>query len=196
MQQGSEMRRSARVAGPQSDRQGGAPGLWSAAAMAVLSAVVCWIWLMSSAASNTGQTSGEAVPSELAQVDGRDLAAALTTMNGSDAFLAQFKQRAGGCPQPLAWVSVAQTSGQPPGQVRLRSGNYISPTFSLSEVPVRVAIPYPGPYETGHGRLTALDAGGSATIALLPAWRVPARDGGATREVTWHATRHCVPPNE
>jgi hypothetical protein len=196
MQQESETRRFRTVAGSQAGSQGGMPGLWPAAAMAALSAIVCWIWLASSAATDKGQTGGEAVVSELAQVDVRDLADALTTMNGSDAFLAQFKQRAGGCPQPLAWVSVARTPGQPPGTVRLRSGGYISPTFSLSDVPMRVAIPYPGPYEAGHGRLAALDAGSSATIALRPAWHISAQADGAMREVTWHPRKRCAQPNE
>ncbi len=164
--------------------------------MAVLSGIVCWIWLLSGVARDARPDSGQYVISELAPVADQDLAGALTTMAGSNAFLAQFKQRATGCPQPLAWVSVARLTGQPPGTVRLQSGNYLSPVFDLSDAPVRVAIPYPAPYETGYGKLTAMDAGGSAVVSLLPAWRVSTQDGGATHGVTWHPAKRCMQPND
>ncbi|MGA9868046.1 MAG: hypothetical protein WBQ75_16600 [Acetobacteraceae bacterium] len=114
-------------------------------------------------------------------------------MNGSTAFLAQFRQRTGGCPRPLAWVSLGRAAAQPAGTVRLRSGTYFSPVFKLTDIPVRIAIPYPGPYETGHGTLMAMNAGGSAIVALVPAW-VSARGGEATREVTWHPSKRCKQP--
>jgi len=151
---------------------------------------------MSDAATAAKPEAGaQAVVSELANVDDQDVTAALTTINDSAGFLAQSKQRAGGCPLPLAWVSVALAPGQPAATVRLRSGSYFSPVFNLSDVPVRVAIPYPAPYETGHGMLTAMDAGGAAIIALLPAWHVPAQTGDATRAVTWRIGNRCKPPN-
>jgi len=66
----------------------------------------------------------------------------------------------------------------------------------VSAKPVRVAIPFPAPYETGHGALTAIDVGGSATISLLPSWRVSAQDGKTTRAVTWHPVKNCSLRNE
>ncbi len=62
-------------------------------------------------------------------------------------------------------------------------------------MPMRVAIPYPEAYETGRGRLTALDAGGSAIISLFPAWQVSAREGMASRSVTWHPGKVCMQPH-
>ena len=81
--------------------------------------------------------------------------------------------------------------------VRLRSGSYFSPIFNLSDAPVRVAIPYPGPYEMGRGRLTVMVTSGDVVVALEPAWHVSAQNGQASHEVTWHARINCKQqPNE
>lgn len=134
-----------------------------------------------------------AVTSELAQVDDQDIAAALTTMDGSTAFLAQFKERKAGCRLPLAWVTLVRAPGQPHGTIRFRSGTYFSPVVELSDVPERVAIPYPTSYETGHGALTVMTAGGSAVVALTPALHVSSQSGNATHAVTWHVSNRCRP---
>jgi hypothetical protein len=176
------------------DHQSRVPGLWSSAAAAVLSGVVCWTWL-STRFLITSEASNEGVVSELAQVDDEDISAALITMDGSATFLSQFKEGTTGCPRPLAWVTLVRSPGQPAGAVRLKSGSYYSPLFNLSYVPVRVAIPYPSLYETGHGTLTVMHTGGSAIVALLPAWRVPAQGPTATHEVTWHSSNRCQRPN-
>ncbi|HEY8288808.1 MAG TPA: hypothetical protein VIG49_06030 [Acetobacteraceae bacterium] len=161
-------------------------------AIAMMSGIACWVWLTTSLGAAADQKDGPAAAaSELAEVADQDVTAALATMNGSSAFLARFKDRTTGCPRPLAWVSVARAPGQPPGTVRLRSGTYFSPVFNLTDTPERVAIPYPGTYETGHGMLTALGAGGRAIIALRPVWRVAAQDGASTRPVTWSPAKRC-----
>jgi len=196
MTRNSETERPITTTGVRTIDQSRLPGLWPAATVVLLSGIVGWVWLMSGAGTATTPEAGaQAVVSELGQVDDRDVTGALTTMNGSNEFLAQFKQRTGACPLPLAWVSLALAPGQPATTIRLRSGTYFSPVFNLSNVPVRLAVPYPAPYETGHGTLTAMDVGGSAIIALLPAWHVSAQNGEATREVTWRIGSRCKPPN-
>ena len=190
MMQETEARRS--TAGGQVDDQRGIPGVLPAAAVAMLSGVLCWIWLVSGAGTAmTSAGDAAAVASELAQVDDQDVGAALTTMEGPTAFLARFKSRTAGCPEPLAWVTVARAPGQPAGTVRLGSGTYFSPVFDLSDAPVRIAIPYPGPYDAGHGTLTVMSAGGRAMVALRPAWQVPTQGGAASREVIWHPSDRC-----
>jgi hypothetical protein len=192
MAQDSETRRSTVAAGARAGELREVPGLLPGAAAVILSGLIFWIWL-ASGAGNVMMPDGAAgsVTSELAQVDDQDVTAALATMEGPTAFLARFKTRTAGCPEPLAWVALARAPGQPAGTVRLGSGGYYSPVFDLSDVPVRVAIPYPGPYESGHGTLTVMGAGGRATVALRPAWQVPTQGGAATREVTWHAGDRC-----
>jgi len=163
-------------------------------AMAVVSGVVWWFWLASGRADSA--KSGPATISALTEVTEQDIADALTTMAPSNGPLARFQAtKDGTCRQPLAWVSLVSLPGEPPSQIRLISGSYYSPVIAVSATPVRVAIPYPKPYETGRGELTAVDVGGSATIALLPAWRVSAADGKTTREVVWHPVERCSHSN-
>jgi hypothetical protein len=67
----------------------------------------------------------------------------------------------------------------------------------LSDVPVRVAIPYPGPYEMGRGTLMVMVTSGNVVVALQPAWRVSAQNGQVSHEVTWHPRINCKQqPNE
>jgi hypothetical protein len=129
--------------------------------------------------------------SSLKEVEAQDIAPALTTMSLPNGSLVKYQDGKEGCRQPLAWVSLASAPGEPPGHIRLISGAYVSPVFEVSATPVRVAIPYPAPYETGRGMLTAVDVGGGVMVALLPAWRVSAQEGKVTRPVTWTPVKNC-----
>ena len=166
------------------------PGIGLTLAIAVISGVVCWFWLASGRA-NPRRTTAPNV-SDLKEVGDRDITGALTTMSLSNAVLAQFREgKDGRCRRPLAWVTLVSAPGEPPGHIRLISGTYYSPVFEVSATPVRVALPFPAPYETGRGTLTAIDVGGSATISLLPAWHVSVQDGKTTRAVAWHPVKSC-----
>jgi hypothetical protein len=128
----------------------------------------------------------------MTEVEEQEITGALTTMGLPNTALAQYREgKDGGCRQPVAWVSLVSTPGEPPSHIRLISGTYYSPVFEVAATPVRVALPFPAPYETGRGALTAIDVGGSATISLLPAWRISAQDGRATRVVTWDPVKSC-----
>ena len=181
-----ETKRSA----PRRKNQSAPPGRGLAIATAVISGIVCWFLLESGRAQQPpdGNT--------LAEVDEHDIAGALTTTGLPNAARARFQAgKDGACRRPLAWVSLASAPGEPPSRVRLISGAYYSPIFEVSATPIRVAIPFPAPYETGHGTLSAIDVGGSATISLLPGWRVSAQEGKSTRAVTWRPVKNCGPGN-
>lgn len=171
------------------------PGLWPAAAVALVSAIVCWFGLLPGLSGDTkGKPGDDAALAELAPVNEKDLSAALTTMGGSTAFLARFKQDEGSCPRPLAWVSIVRPPGMPAGaKVRIQSGSYISPIFEVPDAPMRVAIPYPAPYENGQGQLKAFMVGGGVTIGLLPTWLVS--KSGDIRTVNWHPAKRCAASN-
>jgi hypothetical protein len=170
------------------------PGIGLAIAIAVIAGVVCLFWLTSGSANSLKPAAPNV--SELAEVEDSDIAGALATMSLSNAVLAQFREgQDGNCRRPLAWVTLVAAPGEPPSHVRLISGTYFSPNFEVSATPVRVALPYPTPYESGHGVLTAIDVGGDASIALLPAWRVSAQSGETTRSVIWHPIKNCSTRN-
>jgi len=173
---------------PAGKSQSAPPGIGLTIAIAVISGVLCWFWLgagsLQSPANNV---------SDLSEVQDDEVAGALATVTLPNDALAEFKQRTdGGCRRPIAWVSLASAPGEPPSHIRLISGTYYSPLFDVSATAVRVAIPFPARYETGHGVLTAINVGGSATVALFPAWRVSAQDGRTTREVSWRAMNNCA----
>jgi hypothetical protein len=182
----------ARHSAPRRKNRSALPGMGLTIAITVISSVVCWFWLAAGRANPLKPTAPNV--SELTEVEDREVAGALTTTSLPNSVRAQFREgKDGGCRRPLAWVSVVSAPGEPPSRIRLISGAYYSPIFEVSATPVRVALPFPAPYETGHGTLMAIDVGGSATIALLPAWRVSAQDGKTTRAVTWHPVKSCSP---
>jgi hypothetical protein len=164
------------------------PGAVPAATGVVLSAALCWAWLGNVSDRAASATAGV---SELSEVNEPDVPGALTTMSGSTAFLVQFKDQSSECRRPLAWVSAAVAPGAKASAIRLRSGNYISPVFRLSTKPVRIAIPYPAPYEAGHGSLTIIGATNKVVIALTPPWRPPEGTSPATTEVHWTPLNTC-----
>ena len=175
---------------------GGAGGLLPGVLAALISGLICWQWLIPSlgTAQSADPTLG-ARAGNLDPVDEQDITGAIGTLSGSPEFLAGFKDRSKACPRPLAWVSIVSEPGQPAATVRLRSGNYISPLFQLTEVPTRVAVPYPGPYERGTGTLTLVGAGAHVAVALLPVWHVVVQGTDASRNVTWHPVKKCIQPN-
>jgi hypothetical protein len=174
----------------------GMPGLLPASAVAVLSAIGFWLWVASGGSLGTLSTPAVTpTANELAEVSKPDLTGALGTMSGSESSLAQFKARADGCRAPLAWVAIAHAPGQPNGTARLRVGDYFSPQFEVTETWQRLAIPYPGAYETGHGALTVLSSGKTVTLALTPPWTLPPEAREATREVSWRPIKRCAGTN-
>lgn len=176
------------------DRLWQMPGLLPAAGMAVLAGVGCWMWLLSQGAAPDGPAAiGGSV---LAEVSESDVADALPTMEGTPTFLAQFKDRKTGCAKPLAWISLTGVRSQPASKVRVKSGSYFSPLFTLSGTPVRVAVPFPAPYEVGRGVLTVFTEGGGAIVSLRPAWRTPDHDGAQSHAVSWQTTQQCKNSHE
>jgi hypothetical protein len=172
----------------------GVPGLWPAALVALLAGIAGWAWLDVVAKDPDGAWALGDARALLAQVTEEEREAALGTMAGPETVLAAFRGTESGCPVPLAWVTLAAAPGQPAGALRLRSAGYVSPLYRLSELPVRVAIPYPGPYTAGHGVLTVVPAGQPAVIALQPAWHV-AGAAAQTREVRWRPIETCRRPH-
>ena len=164
------------------------PGAWQAAVIAALSALLVAYWARQDESAPRPEQEGSV--SRVAGVAPQDMAAALNTVAETNRQLAQFRER-DACGRLLAWVTIVRAPGQAPGRIRLQSGSYISPAFDLMETPVRVALPYPAPYATGHGVISVLGATAAAVVALTPPWHVPARAGEETRAVTWTPAAAC-----
>jgi hypothetical protein len=178
-------------------KQSGSPGLLLCAVVAILVGLAFWLWLTTArSAVFQSNADGQLTSSELAQVDDQDIADALKTMGGLPKFLDHFRQRDTGCHLPLAWVSIAKPPGQSSGTIRLRSGSYLSPIFNLTDAPVRVAVPFPSPYEMGKGQLMVLGTEATATISLVPPWLVSFSQGNmAAHNVYWRPIKQCSDTN-
>jgi hypothetical protein len=158
--------------------------VWWLALGTLLSAAACWFWVIPTvwpqARANTTGTGD----SRLARVQPGDVDGALTSMDGPADFFAKFKPGTRKCAEPLAWVMVSRPPGFATGPIRIRSGNYVSPLFELTDAPQRVAIPYPAPYQVGQGILSVLSTGSTPIISLFPSWR-PRVSGQASVPVHW-----------
>ena len=169
--------------------QKGLPGTWQALVIAAISAAMFGYWRQ--VGEDAPGAAAAADVSRLAEVAPQEVPAAIDTVAGTPEQLAKY-QNEEACSARLAWVTVMRGPGQPAGRVRLQSGGYISPAFDLYDGPVRVALPYPAPYEWGRGTISVLGTTTDAIIALTPPWHVPAQGGGVhAREVTWSPVGAC-----
>jgi len=132
--------------------------------------------------------------SEIAEVADEDLTGALSTMNVAGPMLERLRSGTRDCGARLAWVTLSRPNDDTAKPVRISSGTYVSPSFVVAKTPIRVAIPYPAPYETGHGSLTVFGVNNNLTVALSPAWQVSSDTGTATQTVIWHPVKACVKP--
>jgi hypothetical protein len=163
------------------------PGTWQALVIAALSALAVGYWAQ---AGENAPGAAAANVSRVAEVAPQDVPAALDTVAGTPEQLAQYKNQEA-CSARLAWVTVVRSPGQPAGRIRLKSGTYVSPAFDLTDAPVRVALPYPAPYETGRGTIAVIGTTTDAIVALAPPWHVPAQGGLHVQEVTWTPAGAC-----
>ena len=193
---GTEMPSESQTRAMPSDKQSkptSVPGGWQAVLIAALSALLIGYWARQN--QSAPRLDDKDNVSRVADVAPQDLPAALDTVAGTPRQLAQFREH-DACGRRLAWVTMVRAPGQATGRIRLQSGSYISPAFELLEAPVRVALPYPAPYATGHGVISVVGATAAAVVALTPPWHVPAQAGMQAREVTWTPSGVCPGANK
>jgi hypothetical protein len=159
--------------------------VWWLALATILSAAVCWIWVIPTVWPQARANTAAGGDSRLARVSPGDVDGAFATMDGNPDFFAKFKPGNRKCGEPLAWVDVSRPPGFATGPIRIRSGNYVSPLFELTDAPRRVAIPYPAPYQAGRGVLSVLAAGSQPIVSLFPSWS-PRVSGQASVQVWWY----------
>ncbi len=127
--------------------------------------------------------------SDLAIVAVSDIAAATPTLNPSNS--AELAAEAKDCKVPLARVMISKAPGSSGGTIRIRSGNYLSPPFQLTDTPQQVATPFPAPYPTGRGVISIEGNANGAVVSLYPAWTVGTVSGTAARNVVWKPNKPC-----
>jgi hypothetical protein len=118
-----------------------------------------------------------------------EIAAAILTLDPATS--QQAVADAKGCKAPLAWVVLVKRAGTPSGMVRIRSGVYLSPPFHVTDVPQRIAIPYPAPYPAGRGVLSLIGDASDLWFYLAPGWFMETLKGVASINVVWIPGNPC-----
>lgn len=140
---------------------------------------------------SASKTSGTAGGAELtlAKVASGEIAQAMVTLDPQTS--QGVVEDAKACRAPMAWVTLSKQPGSAAGTVRIRSGSYLSPAFLATEAAQRIALPYPGPYASGHGVLWAVGEGSGLAIDLYPRWNIPSLNGATPINVIWTPTDPC-----
>ena len=126
---------------------------------------------------------------EIATVASADLTGAAGTLNPQSATALSAEARS--CRAPLAVMTLSKASGAQGGAVRIRSGSYVSPSFTVSDVPQRIAIPFPTPYATGHGQITVEGAATGVQLTLTPTWSATTLQGMGVINLLWNTDKPC-----
>lgn len=127
--------------------------------------------------------------STLSVVAPGEIAYAIVTLDPASA--QQKAADAKSCKAPIAWVTLMKQGAGPDGTIRIRSGNYLSPPFRVTNAPQRVAIPYPAPYATGHGVLSVVGEANGLSLYINPVWHIQTLNGTASLNVNWATTNPC-----
>lgn len=119
----------------------------------------------------------------------RDLGEAATTLTPAAAGpLAEDAQR---CKIPLASMTIAKGTAAIGSTLRIRSGNYASPYFTVTENMQRIAVPYPAPYGAGAGTFVVEGNATGAVLGLTPTRVLIELPGSQSIPVVWRAVNPC-----
>jgi hypothetical protein len=153
---------------------------------ALLTASVLAASLGSGSMGRSSTGSGEPTLSMLAQ---NELSTAIGTLDPTTSQQAVADAKA--CKVPMAWVTVVKQAGGSAGAIRIRSGSYVTPAIAVTDVPQRVAIPFPAPYATGQGFLSVMGEANGVAIYLTPGWSLQNLNGAASIAVRWNPGHPC-----
>jgi hypothetical protein len=144
-------------------------------------------WVLKSA--DLGVSSGDPAQPTVSFVAQGDLSAAATTLLPSAAgALIEDAQR---CRVPLISMSIDRGSAPLGSIIRIRSGNYVSPYFSITNSTQRVAVPYPTPYGSGSGIMTVEGNAKGAIVGFNPTQTMVDLPGAKSIPVVWRAVSPC-----
>jgi hypothetical protein len=118
-----------------------------------------------------------------------DLGAAATTLAPSAAgALIEDAQR---CSTPLVSMTIERGSAALGSVIRIRSGNYTSPYFTVADAMQRFAVPYPAPYGSGSGTFIVEGNATGAILGLTPTKVLLGLPDAQSIPVVWRAVSPC-----
>jgi hypothetical protein len=119
----------------------------------------------------------------------RDISEAAATLTPSAAgALVDDAER---CKIPLVSMTIAKGTAAVGSIVRIRSGSYVSPYFTVTEAMQRIAVPYPAPYGSGAGTFIVEGNASGAILGLTPTKTLLDLPGTQSIPVVWRAVSPC-----
>jgi hypothetical protein len=119
----------------------------------------------------------------------RDISEAAATLTPSAAgALVDDAER---CKIPLVSMTIAKGTAAVGSIVRIRSGSYVSPYFTVTEAMQRIAVPYPAPYGSGAGTFIVEGNANGAILGLTPTKTLLDLPGTQSIPVVWRAVSPC-----
>jgi len=134
-------------------------------------------------------SSGSASQPMVSFVAQRDISEAAATLTPSAAgALVDDAER---CKIPLVSMSIARGTAPIGSIVRIRSGSYVSPYFTVTEATQRIAVPYPAPYGSGAGTFIVEGNANGAILGLTPTRTLLDLPGTQSIPIAWRAVSPC-----
>jgi hypothetical protein len=166
-----------------------APGRRAIAVGAVGSLLVFAVVAVVAMQAGFGIKPGDGAQPTLSFVSQQDIGAAATTLTPSAATaLVEDAQR---CRIPLASITIAKGTAVLGSTIRLRAGSYVSPYFTVTDAPQRIALPYPAPYGSGAGSYVIEGTATGAILSLAPTRVLTELPGTQTVPVVWRVASPC-----
>jgi hypothetical protein len=144
-------------------------------------------WVLKSA--DIGVSSGDPAQPTVTFVAQSDLSAAATTLLPSAA--AALIEDAQRCRIPLVSMTIERGTAPLGSTIRIRSGNYVSPYFTVTDSMQRIAVPYPAPYGSGSGTFTFEGTAKGVVMGLTPTRAMLDLPGSQSLPVVWRAVNPC-----
>jgi hypothetical protein len=139
--------------------------------------------------ADIGFKSGDSTQPTVSFVAQRDIGAAATTLTPSAAgALVEDAER---CKIPLVSMTIAKGTAAIGSTIRIRSGSYVSPYFTVTEAMQRIAVPYPAPYGSGAGTFVVEGTATGAILGLTPTKVMVELPGAQSIPVIWRAVNPC-----
>jgi hypothetical protein len=134
--------------------------------------------------ADIGIAAGDSAQPAVTFVAKSDLGAAATTLTPSAASaLIEDAQR---CRIPLVSMTIERGSAALGSIIRIRSGSYVSPYFTVTDLAQRIAVPYPAPYGSGSGSFVVEGNATGVIVGLTPPG--PWSDYPAPKAFPWCGT--------
>ena len=114
-------------------------------------------------------------------------AAATLTQSVAGALIDDAKR----CNIPLVNLTISKGTAAVGSTIRVRSGSYVSPYFTVTEAVQRVAVPYPAPYGSGAGTFVFEGNANGAIVGLTPTKLLVELPGAQSVPVVWRPRSPC-----